>query len=570
MVIQNQFRFSQPSKTIEVHLPDGRVLSGLRGATVGAFLKLLQPEQDSLIVGAIVNEQLRELSYPLEMDVRVRPVCTSEADGMRFYRRSLTFLLETAFEELFHNANLAIDHSISSGGYFCQTFNRAPLSENDLTALENRMRELVNLDIPFKRKRIPLAEAKHYFKQTGHLEKVQLLEYRQKNYLELYSLGKRLDYHHGYLVPSTGYLKWFKISPMGDGFVLRFPRRHKPAEILPIPDNSIMLKTFRQYGDWLHRLGIENVGMLNNKIRNKRVREVILIAEALHEQRISTIAGQISDQIKHLRVVLIAGPSSSGKTTFSKRLAIQLLAKGISPFPLEMDRYFIDRELSPRDEKGKFDFETIKAVDTQTLGENVKNLIAGEEVQLPHFDFKSGTSSPGDIIRLRPGQIILLEGIHGMNPELLPNIPTQQTFRIYTSALTQLNLDSHNRVSTTDTRLIRRIVRDARERGYSAQDTINRWESVRRGEKRYIFPHQTNADIIFNSALVYELSALKSMAEPLLRQVPFGTREHIESKRLLALLEWFRPLNVSLIPDNSLLREFVGHSILHNFKIWQS
>ncbi|MBE9524920.1 MAG: nucleoside kinase [Chloroflexi bacterium] len=570
MTDQAKFYFSQPSESIEVHLSDGRVLSGPRGATVGAFLEKLKPEQDDLIVGAIVNDQLRELSYPLDIDVRVYPVSTSQADGMRFYRRSLTFLLETAFEDLFNHADLAIDHSISSGGYFCQTFNRAALSEQELTALENRMRELVNQDIPFKRKRVPLDEAISYFSQAGHTDKVRLLEHRKKNYLELYSLGKRLDYHHGYLVPSTGYLKWFKISAVVDGFVLHFPRRHKPTEILPIPDTSIMLSTFRQYGDWLQRLGIANVGMLNNKITNKRVREVILIAEALHEQRITNIASQIAEKINDLRVVLIAGPSSSGKTTFSKRLAIQLLAMGISPFPLEMDRYFVDREQTPRDENGHYDFETIKAVDTQTLGENVKSLIAGDEVQLPYFDFKSGTSSPGNFIRLQPGQIIILEGIHGMNPELIPNIPKHKTFRIYASALTQLNLDAHNRVSTTDTRLIRRIVRDARERGYNAQDTINRWESVRRGEKRYIFPHQGNADIIFNSALVYELSALKSLAEPLLRQVSFGTREHIEAKRLLALLEWFRPLDVNLIPDNSILREFVGHSILHNFNIWQS
>jgi len=570
MASQNQFQFTRLNEMIEVHLPDGRVLSGPRGSTIGAFLKKLQPERNDLIVGAVVNNQLRELSYTLDMDARVRPVCTDQADGMRFYRRSLTFLLETAFMELFHNANLAIDHSISSGGYFCQTFNRASLSDEDLTALEKRMHKLVDQDIPFKRERVSLDEAITYFKQVGHTDKVRLLEHRQKDYLELYSLGQRRDYHHGYLVPSTGYLKWFKISAMGDGFVLRFPRRHKPTEILPIPDTSNMLVTFRQYGDWLQRLGIDNVGMLNNKILHKRVREVILISEALHEQRIASIAAQIANNINHLRVVLIAGPSSSGKTTFSKRLAIQLLAMGISPFPLEMDRYFVNRNQTPLDENGDYNFETIKAVDTQILGENIKNLIAGNEVQLPHFDFKSGLSSPGDIIRLLPGQIIILEGIHGLNPELLPTIPANQTFRIYTSALTQLNLDAHNRVSTTDTRLIRRIVRDARERGYSAQDTIRRWESVRRGEKRYIFPHQGNSDSIFNSALVYELSALKELVEPLIRQVPFGTPEHIEAKRLLSLLEWFRPLNVDLIPDNSLLREFMGHSILHNFKIWQS
>ena len=295
---------------------------------------------------------------------------------------------------------------------------------------------------------------------------------------------------------------------------------------------------------------------------------MILISEALHEGRISEIASQIAERIKDVRVVLIAGPSSSGKTTFSKRLTIQLLARGISPFPLEMDKYFIDREKTPRDENGEFNFETIEAVNIKRLDQDIQRLIAGEQVQLAHYDFKSGKSSDGDVVQLRPGQIIILEGIHGLNPGLLPNIPAEQTFRIYASALTQLNLDWHNRVSTTDTRLIRRIVRDARERGYSAQDTIGRWESVRRGEKRYIFPYQDNADLMFNSALVYELAALKPLAVPELRQVSFGTPEHVEAKRLLSLLEWFQPVDVNVIPDNSLLREFIGTSILKGLKIW--
>jgi uridine kinase len=251
-------------------------------------------------------------------------------------------------------------------------------------------------------------------------------------------------------------------------------------------------------------------------------------------------------------------------------LSIQLLARGISPYPIELDNYFIDRELTPRDEHGEFDFESISALDTKRLGENLRRLIAWEQVQLPHFDFKSGKSESGKTVQLRPGQIIILEGIHGLNPDLVPNLPLQNTFRIYISALTQLNLDRHNRVSTTDTRLLRRIVRDARDRGYSAQNTIARWESVRRGEKRYIFPYQENADVMFNSALVYELSAIKPLAEPLLRQVSFGTPEHIEAKRLLTFLEWFSPLDHELIPDNSIIKEFIGESRLKDFQLWQN
>jgi uridine kinase len=271
-----------------------------------------------------------------------------------------------------------------------------------------------------------------------------------------------------------------------------------------------------------------------------------------------------------VRIVLISGPSSSGKTTFAKRLSVQLLACGVAPFPLEMDHYFIDRELTPRDENGEYDFESIKALNIERLSRDLRQLIKGERVRMPQYNFITGKSEAGDEIQLASGEIILLEGIHGLNPELIRDIPRQQTFHVYVSALTQLNLDRHNRVSTTDTRLIRRIARDARERGYTAQVTIKRWESVRRGEKRYIFPYQENADVMFNSALAYELSALKPLVEPLLRQVPYGTPEFVEAKRLLAFLEWFLPLESDLIPDNSILKEFIGDSILRNFSIWHN
>ncbi len=559
----------EPRSTIEVHLPDSRALSGPRGTTARKFMEAIVDEYDTPIVGAVINDELRELTYTLDFESRIYPVTMRDADGMRFYRRSLTFLLETAFDQLFPHAILAVDHSVASGGYFCQVFNSPSLSPKQIQELEDRMRELVEADIPFEREKVPLKEAIAYFSKKDYKDKVELLKHRKKTYLQLYRLGDHRDYHHGYMVPSTGYLQWFKLTPLGDGFVMRFPRRHKPKEIQPLPDYSTLLKTFRQYGDWLQRLGIDNVGMLNNKIEDKRIREIILVAEALHEQRIAEVAAQIHERFDQVRVVLIAGPSSSGKTTFAKRLAIQLLARGISPFPLEMDNYFVDRDKTPLDENGEYDFENIKAVNTKRLDKDLRKLINGDKVQLPHYDFLQGKSIPGETVRLQPGQIILLEGIHGLNPELIPNISMEQTFRVYVSALTQLNLDGHNRVSTTDTRLLRRIVRDARERGYSAMDTIARWDSVRRGEKRYIFPYQDYANTMFNSALVYELSALKPLAEPLLRQVPFGTPEFIEAKRLLALLEWFRPLDASMLPDNSLMREFVGGSILRDFKIWK-
>jgi len=370
------------------------------------------------------------------------------------------------------------------------------------------------------------------------------------------------------MVPSTGYLQWFELVDSNGGFTLRFPRRHSPTTLMPLEDFPQLLNSFRQYGDWLERLGIESVGALNDAIQAGRSREVILVSEALHEQHIAAIARQIAERREQIHLVLISGPSSSGKTTFSRRLAVQLLALGLSPFALEMDNYFVDREKTPKDQNGQYDYETIDALNLALLGQQLEQLIRGAQVPLPHYNFKTGLSEPGETVQLRPGQLIILEGIHGLNPRLIPASLASQSFKIYASALTQLNLDRHNRVSTTDTRLIRRIVRDARERGYSAQQTISRWESVRRGEKRHIFPFQENADVMFNSALAYELAVLKPLAEPLLRQVPHTAPEFIETKRLLAFLEWFLPLEPDLIPDNSILREFVGGSILKDFKVW--
>ncbi len=566
----NAIKLSTPSKTVQVHLPDGRVLEGPRGAAVGEFLAVVN-DPAAPTVGAIVNGELRELSHPVAMEARVTPVTMATADGMRIYRRTLTFLLEAAFEETHPGGQLTIDHSVTSGGYFCQVEDRPPLSPKELAAVDARMRALVEADLPIRRERdVPLEEVIAYFRAKGHDDKVRLLAHRQKKTLSLYRLGEHSDYHFGYMVPSTGYLRWFKLSPIGDGFILRFPRRHRPTELLPMPQFPKLLNTFRQYGDWLERLGISDVGALNNAIQAGRINEIILVSEALHDRHIAEIAAQIAMRRDQVRIILIAGPSSSGKTTFSRRLSIQLLAYGISPYPLEMDNYFVDRESTPRDEHGNYDFEAFDALDHAKLERDLQRLIAGERVQLPRYDFRAGRQEPGDVVQLHPGQMIILEGIHGLNPRLGEHMQAAQTFRIYVSALTQLNLDRHNRISTTDTRLIRRIVRDARDRGYTAEDTINRWESVRRGEKRHIFPYQENADAMFNSALVFELAALKPLAEPLLRQVPHTSPAHIEAKRLLSLLEWFRPMARDLIPENSILQEFLGGSSLRNFRLWHN
>jgi uridine kinase len=427
---------------------------------------------------------------------------------------------------------------------------------------------LIDADLPFVKKEVPLSEAIEYFRSIGYEDKVQLLNYRRKDYLTLYRLGRRMDYHHGYMVPSTGYLKWFDLFQTNGGFTLRFPRRHAPTQLQPVAEYPKLLSAFRQYGDWLAHLGIGNVGSLNDAIQTGRAHEIVLVSEALHEQNVAEIAGQIAAKQAH--IVLIAGPSSSGKTTVSRRLTIQLLALGISPYPLQLDNYFLDRDKTPPGEDGRPDFEAIEALDLPLIAEHLEQLLAGKKVRMPRYNFKTGGRETGEEVQLQRGQPIIMEGIHGLDPRLLPPTLAGRAFKIYASALTQLNLDRHNRISTTDTRLIRRIVRDARERGYSAKDTISRWESVRRGEKRYIFPYQENADVMFNSALVYELSALKPLAEPLLRQVQFGTPEFIEAKRLLTFLEWFLPIDAGMVPENSIVREFTGDSILKDFTIWKN
>lgn len=559
--------FTQPSANVQLHLPDGRVLSGPRGTTLEKFLQQVQDDFSALIVAAIINNEIHELTFPVEFELFCEPLTTRSADGARIYRRSLVFLLDIAFTELFPNAKLNIDHSVSSGGFYCEVTGRPPLSEKELASLKVNFEKLVAENLPFIRREVPLQEALEYFEKYGHEDKLRLLAHRQRDFITMYSVRERMNYMHGYMVPSTGYLKWFDLKWEESGFLIQYPRRHSPTDLEPIGDYPKLIKAFRQYGDWLEMLCIDNVGALNDAIQAGRADEIALVSEALHEQNFSHIAQQIMQ--KKSKIILIAGPTSSGKTTSSRRLAVQLLARGISPYPLELDHYFIDRDKTPLDEHGHPDFETIGALDLKRLALDLEKLISGDEVQLPRYNFKTGRSEEGDVIQLKDGQPIILEGIHGMNPRLILDRWTDSAFRIYVSALTQLNLDRQNRVSTTDTRLIRRIVRDARERGYSAAQTIGRWESVRRGEKLHIFPHQENADVMFNSALAYELAVLRPLAEPLLRQVPFNVPQFIEARRLLAFLEWFLPMDASLIPANSIVREFVGGSGLQHFKIWR-
>ncbi|MCJ7736396.1 MAG: nucleoside kinase [Anaerolineae bacterium] len=544
---------------------DGRTFEGPIGTPVETFAQAAMEPSDVPTIAALVNGELRELSYPLISDATIEPLSLSSSDGVRIYRRSLAFLMVATLRELYPEAPVTIDHSVPSGGFLCHIQDRPPFTLDELAKIEVRMHELVKADLPITRERVPLDDVVTMLTARGEMEKVELLKRRQKDSLSLYNLNGQRDYFHGYMVPSTGYVRCFALQPCEPGFVLQYPRRHRPTEILPLQDSRQLMATFRQYGEWLRLLGVESLSDLNRAIETDRIREIILVSEALHEQQVTQIVQMITDRMPKLRLVLVAGPSAAGKTTFSKRLSIQLLAQGIRPFPLEMDNYFVDRELTPRDPDGNYDFETLEALDVKLFNENLTALMQGKEIQLPRFNFRTGHREPGRIAQIGPEHVIIVEGIHGLNPTFVPSIPAEWTFRIFVSAVTQLNIDRHNRVPTTDTRLIRRIVRDATDRGYSAEETLDRWESVRRGEKRHIIPYQDHADAMFNSALVYELSVLKRLAEPLLLQVEPKSPRRVEAKRLLTFLRWFETCAPDKIPDNSILREFVGGSILRDY-----
>jgi len=558
-------RRAEPRQTAQVRFADGRIYEAPLGTTLETYIKDIDFDLPAPIVAAHINGELRELTYHIVADSTVKPITMADSDGMRIYRRSLAFLMVTVAEELFPDAQVVIDYALNFGGFYCELRGRLPFTPEELTRIEKGMRELVDADIPIGKKRVPLDEALAYFEAKGHTDKINLLKVRKKDYLTLYTLAETKDYYHGYMVPSTGYLQEFALRPYGPGFVLQYPRRELPTVIQKTVDYPKLVAVFNEYREWMDVMGVPDVGALNDTHEAGRLREVILVSEALHEQRIARIASDIAEQHPCVRLVLIAGPSSSGKTTFSKRLSIQLLAHGIRPTALALDDFFVSREDTPRDEHGDYNFESLYALDLPLFNEVLLRLMDLEKVTLPRFNFIKGARETGETIHISQDHVIIIEGIHGMNPELVRDIPPQLIYRVYVSALTQLNIDQHNRVPTTDTRLLRRIVRDATYRGYSASETIKRWESVRQGEKRWIFPYQEHADVMFNSALVYELAVLKPFAQPLLLQVKPRTSEHIEAKRLLSFLEWFVPITPDLIPDNSILREFIGDSILRDY-----
>ncbi len=559
-------------QTVQARFSDGRCFDAPIGTPIEALLQAANLLATGGVMAVLVNGRLRELSQPLEQDADLEPVTTAHSDGMRIYRRSLSFLMIVAAAELFPNYVINIEHSMPFGGYYCERQNNQPFTQTELDQLRQRMKEMVQQDLPIRQVKLPLAEALQRFQAQGDQEKAELFAKRRKDYLTLYELNGMQDYFHGFMVPRTRYLDLFDLRPYSHGFILQYPRRHQPTRLQPFEDEPRLAGVFRDYNNWLKIIGVPNVTALNEGIKNGRLQEIILVAEAFHQQQMAHIAAEIAARRPQVRLVLISGPSSAGKTTFSKRLSIQLLAQGIYPIAIAMDNYFISRDQTPRDENGEYDFEALEALDVPLFRQHLQQLLAGETITQPVYNFYTGKRETGGQLNIGPDHVILIEGIHGLNPKIVEGIPTEAMYRIFISAFTQLNLDKHNRVPTTDTRLLRRIVRDAAHRGYTAADTIGRWPSVRRGEKRHIFPNQNNADVFFNSALVYELSVLKTLAQPLLLQVEPGTPQRIEANRLLAFLQWFDPLPAEAlvyIASDSILREFIGGSILEKFAPWQ-
>jgi uridine kinase len=560
-------RFAKARDTVQVRLNKKLILEGPVGTPLEAFVAAIKQPDEPPVVAALVDGDLRELTVEIRKDADIQLLSNATSDGKRIYQRSLTLLMLAAVRELFPGARITVEHAVTMTGLLCEVHGRSPFTIDEIAQIQARMREIVDQDEPIVKRQVPLDEAAAMFAARGYQDKVRLLRYRKRDYVVIYSLRQVHNYFYGYMVPSTGYIPLFDLVPHLAGFILRAPRRGTPVELPSRRESPKLDLVFYQYAEWLRRLDVADVSALNEAIESGRIREVILVSEALHEQQVVDTAHQIVTRQDDVRLVLVAGPSSSGKTTFSKRLAIQLLARGLRPMPLELDNYFVDRDHTPCDDSGDYDFEHLHALDLDLFGDNLLDLMAGRETQLPHYNFRTGEREPGGTFRLGPRHVIIAEGIHGMNPDLVGDIPPERIYRVYISALTQLNIDCHNRISTTDNRLLRRILRDAQYRGYGAEQTINRWESVGRGENRWIFPYQENADAMVNSALAYELAVLKPFVEPLLHGIEPDTLAHVECKRLLAFLQWFLPCGPELVPDNSILREFVGGSILRDWQI---
>lgn len=510
-------------------------------------------------VSAKVNNKVEGLHYRLFNNKDIEFLDVTSASGMRTYTRSLFFLLVKAIEDTFPNCLLRIAAPIARG-YYCKLRMDREVTAEDVTLIRERMKQIVDEDIPFHRMQCPTEEAIEIFRQKGMVSKVKLLESVGSLYTHYYKLGNSIDYFYGSLLTHTGGLRVFDLIPYHDGCLLRVPSMKDPNKLEDMVNQQKLLDIFDEHHTWQDIVGISTVGDFNRACIDGHATDLINVSEALQEKKIARIADEINSR-KGVRIVLIAGPSSSGKTTFSKRLAIQLMACGLKPYPVSLDDYFVDREKTPLDEHGDYDFESLYALNLELFNKHMKALLAGQEVVLPKYNFQAGKSeSSGNVLRLEDNMILILEGIHALNPELLPQIEEACKYKIYVSAITTIMLDDHNYIPTTDNRLLRRIVRDFKYRGCSALDTIRRWPSVQAGENKWIFPYQEHADIMFNSALLFELAVIREQAIPLLEQVPENVSEYSEAYRLRKFLRYFVPMPSLQIPPTSLLREFLGGS----------
>lgn len=516
---------------------------------------------DNPILGALVNNKVKELSFVFVKNKKVEFIDYSHPDGMRLYIRSLFFVLYAAVREVFPQVKLKMMHGISRG-YYCELAGlERPITDSDIFAIKSEMQQIVHQDIPFEKIGLPTEEAVEICNKQNLRYKAKLFSQQGAMFTYVYFMGDKANYFYGHQVPSTGYLQVFDLVSYYDGMLLRIPNPNKFNELQPYSHNDKLFGVFQEHKDWAEILNVPNVANLNENTLNGTSGDIIKISEALHEKKIAEIANLIYDQRDKVKIVLIAGPSASGKTTFSKRLMVQLAVNGLKPTMISLDDYFVDREKTPRDENGEYDFEAIEAIDIAYFNEQLVQLFKGESVELPKFNFTLGRKFPsGKKLQLGNNSILVVEGIHGMNPDLIPDIKPENTFRIFLSALTQISIDDQNHISTTDNRLIRRMIRDSKYRSYSAQDTIRRWPSVRTGEDKNIFPYQENADVMFNSALIYELAVLKKYAEPLLKSVTESQSEYSESNRLLKFLSYFKTIDEQEIPPTSLIREFLGGS----------
>lgn len=516
-------------------------------------------EENNNIIACMVNNEVKNLNYKLKNNDKVELLNTTDRDGARIYTRGLLFIMSMAFKELYPEILLTVNYQLKSS-MICELKNIEP-TEEMIENVRKKMQEIIDANLKIEKREIPREKAIEFLrKENTTIGKAQL-EDKEKDTMSLYFCNGYYNYFFGVMPISTGFIKLFDIMKYNNGFLIRYPSKKDPNKIMPYEETKKLLRTLNEYDDIYKALGVCNLDQINKKIREGKSKELILIAEALHEKKISQIADEVAKN-KKKRIILIAGPSSSGKTTFAKRLGIQLHLNGIKPKTISVDNYFVEREETPIDEDGKPNFEALEAVDLQLLNDDLTKLLNGEEIQMPTFNFKTGHKEYlGNTMKLEKDEVLVMEGIHCLNDELTPAIPKEQKFKIYISALTVLNIDYYNRISTTDTRIIRRTVRDNQFRGYNAKKTLGAWASVTAGEEKNIFPYQEQADVMFNTSLIYEINALRNYALPLFEQITPEDDEYSEAKRLCKFLKYFEPIDTEYIPKNSLLQEFLGNSI---------